>query len=90
VANVSSNNIYGCSIDARSGGLILLAGSPFSAGDQPEGVAAAATGEFASVVSSGTGNVSGCAADAGSGTLKPVKESPFAAGYDPTAVPHAV
>jgi hypothetical protein len=83
VANVSSNNIYGCSIDARSGGLILLAGSPFSAGDQPEGVAAAATGKFASVVSSGTGNVSGCAADAGSGTLKPVKESPFAAGYDP-------
>ncbi|MGB8909626.1 MAG: beta-propeller fold lactonase family protein [Candidatus Cybelea sp.] len=94
VANLSSNGpgtVSAFKIDETTGQLTQVAGSPFSAGSGPEGVAVDPTGKFAYVAngfggSGGNGNVSAYTIDATTGALKPAKGSPFEAGYTPTAV----
>ena len=84
--NLGSNDISAYSIDAASGKLKQVKGSPFGAGSAPYGIAIDPTGNYAYVPNSGSNNVSGYAIDATSGALKKVKGSPFDAGTEPVAV----
>ena len=64
----------------------MVAGSPFFAGEFPEGLAVDPKGKFAYVPNLGSGNVSGFAIDATSGALTPLTASPFGAGSGPIGV----
>ncbi len=86
VVNVGSNDVSAYYIDARSGSLTRVKGSPFGAGTAPYGIAVDPTGKFAYVPNSGSNNVSAYSIDATSGALKKVKGSPFDAGTGPVAV----
>ncbi|MGA8534083.1 MAG: beta-propeller fold lactonase family protein [Candidatus Tumulicola sp.] len=86
VANFGSNDVSAFSVDATSGALTPVAGSPFKAGTAPYGIAIDATGEFAYVANLGSNNVSAYVIDATSGALKKVKGSPFATGTNPLSV----
>ncbi|MBI3657213.1 MAG: beta-propeller fold lactonase family protein [Acidobacteria bacterium] len=68
VVNQASNNISGYSIDATSGALTSIAGSPFTAGSEPRSIALA--GAFAYVVNQGSNNCSVYSIDAVSGVLR--------------------
>ncbi|MGC2406036.1 MAG: beta-propeller fold lactonase family protein [Candidatus Cybelea sp.] len=86
VVNFGSNNLSAYSI-AAGGALTPLAGSPFSAGTEPYGLAIDPTGKFAYVNNFGSSNISAYAIDATSGALKNVKGSPFGdAGANPLSV----
>ena len=85
-ANYDSANVSAYSINATSGKLTPVAGSPFRAGTGPEGVAVDPTGKFAYVANYGSANVSAYIINATSGKLKPVAGSPFGAGTNPTGV----
>jgi 6-phosphogluconolactonase len=86
VANYGSNNVSAYAVDATSGTLTPVAGSPFRAGTEPYGTAIDPTGKFAYVGDIGSNDVSAYAVDAASGALKKVAGSPFAAGTNPTRV----
>ncbi len=86
VVNAGSNDVSGYSIDARSGALTEVKGSPFGSGAAPYGIAVDPTGKFAYVPNSGSNNVSAYSIHATSGVLKKVKGSPFGAGTGPVAV----
>jgi 6-phosphogluconolactonase len=86
VVNFGSNNLSAYSI-AAGGALTPLAGSPFSAGTEPYGLAIDPTGRFAYVDNFGSSNISAYAIDALSGALENVKGSPFGdAGANPISV----
>ena len=85
VSNVFSNDVSAYSI-AASGALTAVAGSPFKAGNGPNGVAIDPTGKFAFVADIDSNDVSAYTIDATSGALKKVKGSPFAAGATPVYV----
>jgi 6-phosphogluconolactonase len=96
VTNDGSANVSAFAINASTGALTQVEGSPFAAGPEPWGVAVDPTGRFAYVtnVSDGStfaypthvasttasGSVSAYAIDARSGALRQVKGSPFASG----------
>ena len=81
VTNEGSNNISAYSIDATSGALTPVAGSPFGTDSGPNAVAGNVTGTFAFVANqnypNGSGSVSVYSIDATSGALTPVTGSPF-------------
>jgi hypothetical protein len=77
VADSGGQNVSGYAVDASSGALTPVAGSPFSAGTEPLGVAIDPTGRFAYVANSGSNNVSAYAITATTGVLTPVAGSPF-------------
>ncbi len=87
VANDASANVSAFAINARTGALKQVKGSPFTAGPEPWGIAVDPTGKFAYVTNvtdhtsaSAPGSVSAYAIDARSGALTPVKGSPFGSG----------
>jgi 6-phosphogluconolactonase len=86
VVNLGSNDVSAYSIDAASGKLKQVNGSPFGAGSGPYGITVDPTGEFAYVPNSGSNNISAYSINATSGALKKVKGSPFGAGTEPFAV----
>jgi len=86
VANANSNTISGYTIDASSGALTPLPGSPFAAGTFLASVAVDPSGRFAYVANNGSNTISGYTIDASTGVLTPLPGSPFAAGSGPTAV----
>ncbi|MGB8965284.1 MAG: beta-propeller fold lactonase family protein [Candidatus Cybelea sp.] len=92
VTNLSSNNVSAYAINASTGALTQLTGSPFAAGYQPTSVAVDANGKFLYVANNGSvsghysGNVSAYAINAHTGVLTPIKGSPFPAGDGPTGV----
>ena len=92
VANDGSNNVSAYGINASTGALTQLTGSPFAAGYMPSAVAIDPTGKFAYAVNNGSisgkypGNVSAYAINARAGALTQVKGSPFAAGDGPTGM----
>ena len=88
-----SGALSGYTVDASSGGLTLVPGSPFPTGVTPRFVAVDPSGRFAYVVNSGTtgprgvsGGVSGYLIDATTGALTPIAGSPFASGRGPESV----
>ena len=86
VANAGSDNVSAYTIDAASGALTPVAGSPFAAGSRPAEVAVDPSGKFVYVANQGSNNVSAYTIDATSGALTPVAGSPFAAGTAPVIV----
>jgi 6-phosphogluconolactonase len=92
VVNEYSNNISAYAINASTGALTQVQGSPFATGYGAYAVAIDPTGRFAYVANSGTGssknlgNVSAFAINERSGALTPVQGSPFAADSRPVGV----
>src|SRR6266699_4986708 len=73
-------------IDAASGALTPVAGSPFPAGTLSRSITVDPSGRFAYVANSMSNNVSAYTIDATSGALTAVTGSPFAAGTGPASV----
>ena len=82
----SEGNVSAYTINATSGVLTPVAGSPFAAGTSPIGVAVDPKGKFVYVSNIGSNNVSAYTINATSGVLTPVAGSPFAAGTSPRGV----
>ena len=85
VANEVSGNVSAYAINASSGALKRVKGSPFEAGSAPSGVAIVPSGKFA-YVTANSGGIYAYAINASSGVLKQVRGSPFASGTDATGV----
>jgi len=91
VSDFLNNAVDGFSINANSGGLTAITGSPFALGGTPPGagglaaIASASPYLYATDLNAGT--VAGFAFDSTSGKLTPVPGSPFSAGNTPK---HAV
>lgn len=91
VANQVPNNFSAYAINASTGALTQVTGSPFAAGYRPRPVVIDPTGKFAYVVNGGSisgkhsGNVSAYAINARTGALTQVKGSPLHAGRGPSA-----
>src|ERR1700730_1822085 len=87
VANFSDSNLSGYSINTAAGVLTTIAGSPFSAGAEPDWVVVDPSGKFVYVADLAVGNVVfGFTIDRGAGALTPIIGSPFSAGKEPTSV----
>ncbi|HTQ53409.1 MAG TPA: beta-propeller fold lactonase family protein [Bryobacteraceae bacterium] len=73
--------VAGFLLDAVTGGVLTaVPGSPFPAGNSPQGVAVEQSARFLYVGNISVGNISGYAIDAASGALSPLSGSPFADG----------
>lgn len=83
MANAGSNNVSAYTIDAGTGALTAVAGSPFLAGSLPLVVTLHPSGRFAYVANSTSNNISAYAIDADTGVLTQVAGSPFATGASP-------
>jgi 6-phosphogluconolactonase len=91
VANAVVNNALGVSayaINATTGALTPLTGSPFPAGSEPQSVAVSPNGKFAYVANEGGvgnqgGSVSAYTINTTTGALTPVAGSPFAPTGNP-------
>ncbi|RFC36553.1 MAG: Lactonase, 7-bladed beta-propeller [Candidatus Nitrotoga sp. LAW] len=83
VANQGSNNVSAYTIDAGTGTLTPVAGSPFTAGMAPTSVTISPNGAFAYVANIGGGG-SAYAINAVTGALTPVAGSPFSARMEPS------
>ena len=87
-----NGSVAGYTMDAVTGSLTAVSGSPFLAGQVPVGLAVDSGGRFVYTANQGTwsnnfaGTVSAYAIDAHSGALTSVPGSPFAAGLEPTSV----
>lgn len=79
-------SIWAYRIDASSGALTPVVGSPFAAGSGPRSVTVNPAGTFAYVANSISSNVSAYSINASTGTLTSVPGSPFASGRIPESV----
>jgi 6-phosphogluconolactonase (cycloisomerase 2 family) len=86
VANENNNNVSGYTVNANTGVLTAISGSPFSAGLRPRSVTVDPMGKFAYVANYDGGNVSGYTINAASGALTAIPGSPFLAGNSPVSV----
>src|SRR5947209_10038001 len=92
VANRLSNNVSGYAIDAATGSLVPIPGSPFAAGLHPVDIAADRSGRFLNVANMGDpptsvfGNLSAYQIDPVIGALTAVGGSPFATSLFPEGV----
>ena len=83
VSNFYSNNVSAYRINASTGALTPVAGSPFRAGTGPASRQVSADGKFLFVANNGSNDVSAYRINSTTGTLSPVPGSPFAAGAGP-------
>lgn len=81
-----AGDIAGFNINARTGALTPLKGSPFAAGSSPSWMTVDPNDKFLYVSNLGSNNISGYAIDSKSGALKAVPKSPFNAGGEPYAL----
>ena len=86
VTNENVNSISGFSINATTGALTPVSGSPFATGTSPIGIAVDPTGKFVYAANANSRNVSGYSINTSTGALTPVPRSPFTAGSHPVAV----
>ena len=86
VANQFSNDVSGYTINATTGTLTPIPGSPFAAGAAPSSVVVHPAGKFAYVANIGSASVSGYTINAATGVLTPISGSPFAATVGPRSV----
>ncbi|MHB8356830.1 MAG: beta-propeller fold lactonase family protein [Vulcanimicrobiaceae bacterium] len=84
--NNNSGNVSAYTINATTGALTAVTGSPFAAGAYSDGVAVYPTGKFAYVTNNSDNNVSAYTINVATGALTPVAGSPFAAGSGPNGV----
>lgn len=86
VANWGSDKVSAYTINASTGGLTRVTGSPFDAGSGPFSVAIDPSGNFVYVANVNSNNLSGYSVSASTGALTPVAGSPFDAGTNPRSV----
>jgi 6-phosphogluconolactonase len=79
-------DVSGYTINATSGALTPIPGSPFATESFPLSMAVHPTGKFAYVVNNASFSVSGYTITATNGALTPIPGSPFAAGVSPIFV----
>ena len=80
------NSVTAFTVNAATGALTPVPGSPFATGQGPFSVATDPSGKFAFVASEQTADVTVYLIDATTGALGPVAGSPFAAGHDAASV----
>jgi DNA-binding beta-propeller fold protein YncE len=68
------------SLNASTGSLTLVTGSPFQVRDDPAGVAVEASGKYAYVPNTADATISAFIVDSSTGALTPVSGSPFPSG----------
>src|SRR6516162_4702273 len=86
VANRGSGDVSAYTIDAASGNLTPVAGSPFATGGNPVAIAVDPTGAYAYVANQSSSSISVFAIDRNSGALTPVAGSPFGTPVGPSAL----
>ncbi|HWM68394.1 MAG TPA: beta-propeller fold lactonase family protein [Steroidobacteraceae bacterium] len=92
VPNLDSSNVSAYTVDAASGNLVPVAGSPFATGLVPFAASVHPSGRFVYTVNQGSatgdpGTLSVFGIDAASGALSTVPGSPYSAnGRQPTAI----
>jgi len=86
VANKGDGTISGYTINATTGALSTVAGSPFAAGSAPNSLVVDNLGKFLYVANGGSNTVSIYAIDAMSGALTPSSGSPFTAAVGPDSI----
>lgn len=79
-------NLYAYSVDASTGALTPLPGSPFPTGDGAWAVAIDGTGQLAYVANFYSKNISAYRIDAGTGIVTEIAGSPFPTGQTPVSV----
>lgn len=82
VADLNGNQVLGFNIQAGTGALTPIAGSPFAAGTAPSALAIDSTGSILLAANGGSNNVSSYTIT-NSGALTAVPGSPFTAGITP-------
>jgi 6-phosphogluconolactonase (cycloisomerase 2 family) len=85
-ANQGSDNVSGFSIDATSGMLTAIAGSPFPTGQIPVSIRTDPLGRFVYVANVNSGDISGFTIDSATGALAAVPGSPVALNENPIAL----
>jgi 6-phosphogluconolactonase (cycloisomerase 2 family) len=86
VADGLGNAVSAYTVNATSGALTQITGSPFSAGIGPVSVSVDPTGRFAYVANANDNDVSAYTINATTGALTALASSPFPAGVSPTSV----
>jgi 6-phosphogluconolactonase (cycloisomerase 2 family) len=86
VTNEGAFTVSAYSVDATTGALTPIAGSPYATGAHPYSVAVNPVGTFAYVANAYDDTVSAYSIDATTGALTPIAGSPFAAGGFPISV----
>jgi 6-phosphogluconolactonase len=86
VANRGSNNVSAYSVDATTGALTAIAGSPFAAGKLPVAIAVDSTGSYAYIANQTDATISAFLIDRSTGALTEARGSPFTTGSAPTSV----
>jgi len=84
--NGSANNVSAYKINATTGKLKAVTGSPFASGSLPVSVTVDPSGRFAYVANENGGSVSAYTINSGSGVLTQISGSPFPAGNGPNSV----
>ncbi len=85
-ASLGPNSISAFTIDATTGALTEVSGSPYATGNGPSSVTVDPQDKFVYVPNNSSNNISAYTIDSDSGALTPVKGSPFAAGNIPLSV----
>jgi len=80
-----SNHVIGLQIDAKSGKLSAAAGSPYTSGNSPSGIAVTPSKQFLYVANSNDNDISLFTVNAGNGSLTEVMPR-AAAGTNPVAL----
>jgi 6-phosphogluconolactonase (cycloisomerase 2 family) len=80
-----SLSVFGFTINASTGVLTAVPGSPFAVGTAPVSVTVDPSGRFVYVASTNSNNVSAFIINPSTGALTPVPGSPFPAGLGPIA-----
>ena len=86
VANRLSDSISAYAIDARTGVLSEMSGSPFATGGGPYSISTDISGKFVYVTNGLSDDVSAYTMNASTGALTPMAGSPFAAGSYPISI----
>ena len=84
-ANQSSNDVSGFMIDAATGAISPISGSPFPVGLGPVAVTVDPAGQFVYVANSSSSTISAFSIDPSTGKLAAVSGSPFPANFFPRA-----
>lgn len=82
----ANNTVSAFSIDATTGALTRITGSPFTTGSDPQGIATDPSGKFLYTANSNDNTVSAFTIDSSSGTLTAISGSPFATAAVPAAL----
>jgi 6-phosphogluconolactonase len=82
----SNRTVSGYTVDAGTGALTEMDGSPFTVGWGPDGISVERTGKFVYVANNGTGDISAFSIDQTTGRLMPLGGSPFPVVQNPTYI----